>query len=114
MGKLNTYNFDALSSRRAHVFEPLTPLLLAEDMNRLFRFIWSQDPHGYDHPRYRIQVALALLLHFHFGLSPTVALVESLRYGDIEVLMTKKEGITRVVLLIDPTNNKRGAKWFER
>lgn len=114
MNNFDTFDFDTLSSCRARVFEPLKPRLQIQDMTRLFDFIWSHDSYDYDHPRHRIQVALALLLHFHFGLSPNIALSKGLRYGDVRILMTEKEGTERVVLFIDLNTDKRGAKWLER
>ena len=112
---LTKFNFDALPSRQAHQFEPLKPQLQTKDLHKLFNFIWSQDPHGYEHPRYRMQVALAVLLQFHFGLSPNVTLSEGLRYQDVRILISKKDGVDRILLLIEPTNNsKKGAKWMEK
>jgi hypothetical protein len=87
-------------------FEPSKPQLREVDLHHLFSFIWAQDSHNYDHPRYRIQVALTVLLHYYLGLHPNVALRYGLYYEDVEVIITKQDGNIRIMLLLDFGNRK--------
>ena len=83
-----------------HEFQPLKPQLLESDLHDLFSFIWARDTHNFDHPRYRLQVAFSILLIFHLGLHPHVALKEGLHYSDTRIFLTKFENTTRAMLLI--------------
>lgn len=82
-------------------FEASQPRLREADLHHLLSFIWAQDSHNYDHPRYRIQVALAILLYYYLGIHPDAALKNGLYYEDVEVVVTQQNGNIRVVLLVD-------------
>jgi hypothetical protein len=82
-------------------FEPSKPLLREADLHHLLSFIWAQDSHNYDHPRYRTQVALTILLFYYLGLHPNVALKHGLYYEDVEVIVTQQNGNIRAMLLIN-------------
>jgi hypothetical protein len=98
----------------AHEFQPLKPQLLEADLHNLFSLIWARDTHSYDHPRYRLQVAFSILLIFHLGLHPNVALKEGLYYSDARIYLTRFENTTRAMLLIRLDNRDENAptrKW---
>lgn len=105
---------DSLSLARVYAFETLKPQLQESDMHNLFLFIWAQDTHNYDHPRYRIQAALAILFLFHLGLHPSVALHGGLSYKDTRVLVTKKDNNFRVLLLIYLEDRETSSKSVRR
>lgn len=107
MHSVKPFDFNILPSRQAHEFQPSKSQLNVSDLHNLFSFIWAKDPYNYDHPRYRIQVALVLLLYFHLGLHPRAALSEGLYYGDTKLLFTYHDNAMRVVLLICLKDRKR-------
>jgi hypothetical protein len=94
------FDIDILTSQRAYEFQPHKSQLRESDLHDLFTFIWARDQHNFDHPRYRVQVALSLLLIFHLGLHPKAAFNEGLYYRDTNLLLTRRNGELRVVLLI--------------
>jgi hypothetical protein len=98
------------ASRHAHEFQPLKPQLLEADLHNLFSFIWAHDTYSFDHPRYRLQVAFTLLLIFHLGLHPNVALKEGLYYGDTKVLLTQHKNTIRAILVIRLDNRDENAR----
>jgi hypothetical protein len=98
------------ASHRAHEFQPLKPQLLEADLHNLFSFIWAYDTHSFDHPRYRLQVAFTILLIFHLGLHPNVALKEGLYYGDTKILLTQHENTIRAILIIRLDNRDKNAR----
>ena len=106
-----------LPSRAAHEFQPLKPQLLSSDFNDIFDFAWLRDEFVFTHPRERLQVLLALLLMFHLGLHPTVALSEGLFYKDTTLLASDHSGTLRVLMIIclkERQKNKRSAeRWAE-
>jgi hypothetical protein len=98
------------ASHHAHEFQPLKPQLLEADLHNLFSFIWAHDTHSFDHPRYRLQVAFTILLIFHLGLHPNVALKEGLYYGDTKILLTQHENTIRAILIIRLDNRDETAR----
>jgi hypothetical protein len=92
--------FGFSDSYHAHKFQPLKPQLLEADLLDLFSFIWARDTYGFDHPRYRLQVAFSILLIFHLGLHPNIALKEGLYYSDTKNFLTRLEDATRAILVI--------------
>lgn len=104
-------------SHRAYEFQPLKPQLLEADLHDLFSYIWARDTHSFDHPRYRLQVAFSILLIFHLGLHPNVALKEGLYYRDTKIFRTRYEGSIRAILIIHLHNrdeNSRAAQTWNR
>lgn len=95
-----TPSLGLLPSRFAHVFQPHKPQLCESSIEELFSFIWAQDPYNWDHPRYRLQTALAILLFYHLGIYPTVALSEGFYYRDTKLLATKQGDALRFLLLV--------------
>jgi hypothetical protein len=57
----------------------------------------AHDIHIYDHPYYRLQVAFSILLIFHSGMHPNVALKEELCYRDTKGFLTLYENSTRAI-----------------
>ena len=98
------------ASYHAHEFQPLKPQLLEADLHDLFSFIWARDTYSFDHPRYRLQVAFSILLVFHLGLHPNVALKEGLYYSDTRIFLTRFENTTRAMLLIRLDNRDENAR----
>jgi hypothetical protein len=88
------------ASHHAHEFQPLKPQLFKADLHDLFSFIWARYTYSFDHPRYRLQVAFSILLIFHLGLHPNVALKEGLFYGDTKILLTRYKNTIRAILII--------------
>jgi hypothetical protein len=95
-----SFNPTSLPSLLASEFRPPKPRLLDQDLHDLFSFIWAHDTEIFDHPRYRLQVALVIQLFFYLGLHPNVALSEGLHYGDTQILLKKHDSTVRVLLLI--------------
>jgi hypothetical protein len=85
---------------RAYDFQPLKPWTRKRDLHDLFVFIWAQDVQIFEHPRYRLQIALVILLIYHLGLHPNVALSEGLYYRDTRVILKKHDNQVRILILI--------------
>lgn len=98
---------DLFPSRTAYKFQPLKPQLREQSLENFFEFVWKHDPYKYEHPRDRLQIVLAILLFFHLGLHPIVALSEGFYYGDTTLLTTNRGGDLRVVLLIRLNRRKK-------
>jgi hypothetical protein len=94
----------------AHDFRPARPRVSRKDFHNLFTFIWMRDTENFDHPRYRLQVALILQLFYYLGLHPTGALSDGLRYANTQILLKKYHDVVRVVLLIDLDDQKQCQK----
>ncbi|KAF2849432.1 hypothetical protein T440DRAFT_519030 [Plenodomus tracheiphilus IPT5] len=97
---LKPFDPASIPSRLAYGFQPLKPRTLGRDLRDLFTFIWTQDTETFDHPRYRLQTALAIQLVYYLGLHPTVALSEGFYYQDTRLLLKKHNNTVRVLLLI--------------
>lgn len=87
-----------LPSPFAHVFQGHGTQLTLTALIGLFTFLWAKDDYHFEHPRYRLQVAFAILLNFHFGLVPTA--VRELRYRDVKVMIRSDQGGVRVLCVI--------------
>jgi hypothetical protein len=110
---LASFDATSLPSRTAYEFQPYKPRLTERDLESLFEFIWKHDPYNYEHPRYRLQTALTILLFLHLSLYPTVALSEGFYYKDTTLLVANHNGDIRVLLLIclkDRHKNQTSAK----
>ena len=112
---LTTFDPRSLPSRAAHEFQPCKPRLIERNFESLFEFIWRHDSHDYKHPRYRLQIALTILLFFHLGLYPTIALSEGFYYRDTKLLVTKYNGAMRVLLIVCLNDRRKfqnsGKRW---
>jgi hypothetical protein len=114
---LAAFDLSSLPSRTACEFQPRRPRLAERDLENLFEFIWKHDSYVYEHPRYRLQTALAILLFFHLGLYPTVALSEGFYYRDTTLLVANHNGAIRVLLVVCLDNrhkHQRSAKRWAR
>lgn len=98
--ELEPFSPTSLPSHLAYEFQPLKPRTGDHDLHDLFSFIWMRDTETFDHPRYRVQIALVILLFYHLGLHPNVALSEGLYYRDIKILLKKQNNTFRFALLI--------------
>jgi hypothetical protein len=101
-----SFNFSSLPSRDAYEFQPLTPRLHESDLHNLFAFVWARDSYNFEHPRYRIQIALSILLIVYAGLNPKAALKEGLYYRDTKLLFTQQNDELRFLLLICLNDHK--------
>ncbi|KAF2000210.1 hypothetical protein P154DRAFT_576229 [Amniculicola lignicola CBS 123094] len=97
---IRPFDLDLLPCRFAHVFQPHKSQISQHALQDLFQFIWTRDTFVFHHPRYRIQTALTILLIYHLGIHPTVALREGFFYKDTRLVATKKDGVLRVALMI--------------
>jgi hypothetical protein len=82
-------NVRPFSLSEAHGFQPLKPELHKSNLHDLFSYIWAQDFYNYEHPRYRIYVALSILLYLYLGLYLSVALNGGLHYEEVTILITR-------------------------
>jgi hypothetical protein len=104
------FDFNELPSKQMHYFEPLKARFSLADLHELITFIWSRDSYAYAHPRYRIQVAFSILLIFYLGISPNFALGTGLQYQDAKILVSRKDGDLRVLLVLTVPYEKQAAK----
>jgi hypothetical protein len=94
----------------AHEFQPLKPQLLEADLHDLFSYIWARNTHSLDHLCHRLQVAFSILLIFHSGLHPNVALKEGLYYRDTQIFLTQYENNIRAIPVIRVDNRNENAR----
>jgi hypothetical protein len=94
------YDFNTLLSRNAYKFLPPKPQELDSETKVLFAFIWMRNTEHLEHPRYRVQTALAILLFFYLGLHPIAALNDGLHYEHTSILLKRHENKLRAILLV--------------
>ena len=94
----------------AQEFQPLKPQLMEADLNDLFSYIWTRDTFSFDHTRYRLQVAFTILLIFHLGLQPRVALNEGLHYHDTTIFVTRHNNNIRALLVLRLENRDKKSR----
>ena len=80
--------------------KPLATSLVIED---IIEYLWKCDEHEYEHPRMRVQVALAILIFRYTGMRPG-ELVESSEYlGSNEGLLWKDIQFWKAMTPTGPT-----------
>jgi hypothetical protein len=93
-----TFPHNLLSSGFFQEYRPANPHLSQSSLHDLFFFLWARDDYSYEHPRYRIQTAFAIMLCTQLGLQPISVFNEGLFYRDFTLLIVR-DGVSYRLLL---------------
>jgi hypothetical protein len=104
---MQTFSVASLPSLFAYDFQPLKPRTRTQDLHDLLEFIWMCDTEAIEHPRYRLQVVLVILLSYYLGLHPGGALSDGLYYRDTQLLLFKHDNTIRVILILQLEGRKK-------